>query len=406
MLKDSQVRSAKKKKDPYRLTDSKGLFLHVATSGTKTWRVRYVFNGKESQIVIGHYPDMSLADARTALLDVKKSIREGRNPAAEKLLKKQLLTSHYENTFEIIARKWHEIKKPFWTAKHALNVIRSLENDVFSFLGGIPISELTPQIVLSTLQKVEKRGAIETAHRIRQRMSDIFVYAIASGLCKDNPAAIIAPALLPVSKGRQPAIIKLDDAIDMLQHVEDVPAFPVTKLAMRFLLLTAVRPGELRFARWEEFEGLETDSPIWVIPASRMKMKKEHIVPLCPMAVEIIEIIKQFSCHLEYVFPSRRHPTKPMSENALGYLINRAGYYQRHVPHGFRAMFSTIMNEHFPQDRFVIDLVLAHAPKDQVEGAYNRTTHFNRRKELMIEWEKIITKDLKPVQDLAKVLKD
>lgn len=402
MLTDSKVNAAKKKDKPYRLTDGKGLFLHVATSGTKTWRIRYKFNNKESQIVIGHYPSMSLADARVSMLDVKKSIREGRNPVTDKLLKKELITAHYENTLESITRKWWEVKKPFWTGKHAANVIRSLEKDIFPLLGGIPINELTPQIILTTLQKIEKRGAVETAHRIRQRLSDVFVYAIASGLCKDNPASIIAPALLPVSKGRQPSIVELDEAVAMLQKVDDVPAYPVTKLALRFLLLTAVRPGELRFAQWEEIEGLDTNNPMWRIPATRMKMKREHSVPLCPMAVETIHMVQQFSCHMNYIFPNRRYPTKAMSENALGYLINRAGFYQKQVPHGFRSMFSTIMNEKFPQDRFVIDLVLAHINKNQVEGAYNRTTHFERRKELMREWEKIIAKDLKPVRELIK----
>ncbi|CAI3948766.1 phage integrase central domain-containing protein [Commensalibacter papalotli (ex Botero et al. 2024)] len=407
MLTDSQVRSAKKKDKPYRLTDGKGLFLHVATSGTKTWRVRYKFNHKESQIVLGHYPDMSLGDARIALLEVKKNIRAGRNPSTDKLLRKEIISTQYQNTFEIITYQWHEIKKKFWTERHANDVIHSLERDVFPALGGIPINEIEdkPDVILSVLYKIEQRGAIETAHRVRQRMGEIFVFAIGKGICKHNPAEIVASNLSPVKRGRQPAIIELDEAIEMLQHVDDTPSFPVTKLAMRFLLLTAVRPGELRYARWEEFEGLEGDNPVWVIPATRMKMKREHIVPLCPMAVDIIRHVCKWSAGLEFVFPNSRHFRKPMSENALGYLINRAGYYQRHVPHGFRSMFSTIMNEHFPQDRFVIDLVLAHAPKDQVEGAYNRTTHFNRRKELMIEWQQIITKELKPIDELANIPK-
>lgn len=407
-LNDSKIRSAKKKDKRYRLTDEKGLFLSVEPSGSKIWRVRYQVKGQpETQITIGYYPDMSLADARVALLDIKKVVREGRHPQVDKLLKAELTAAQYQSTFEIIARQWHEIKKKFWTERHAYDVIHSLERDVFPLLGNIPISELEgkPDVILNILHKIENRGAVETAHRIRQRMGEVFVYAIGKGICKSNPAQIIASNLSPVQRGRQPAIIDLDEAIEMLQQIDNTPSFPVTKLALRFLLLTVVRPGELRFARWEEFEDLEGEAPIWRIPAGRMKMKREHVVPLCSMAVAILQLVAQWSAGLEFVFPNGRHFRKAMSENALGYLINRAGYYQRHVPHGFRSMFSTIMNEHFPQDRFVIDLVLAHAPKDQVEGAYNRTTHFNRRKELMAEWEKIITKDLKPIGELAKVAK-
>lgn len=269
----------------------------------------------------------------------------------------------------------------------------SLEKDVFPFLGQKPIYEITAPMVLSVLKRVEERGAIETAPRIRQRMSDVFVFGIANGLCENNPAAIIAPALLPVKRSRQRAIIELNAAIEMLKRVDDEYAHPITKLALRFLLLTVVRPGELRIAQWKQFEYLHTNNPIWRIPSENMKMKREHIVPLSPMTVEILNKLQIFSGDFSYAFPNTRSLSKPMSENALGYLLNRAGYHKIHVPHGFRAMFSSIMNEHFPQDRHVIDLALAHAPKGKIKGAYNRTTHFERRKELALKWERIITKE-------------
>ena len=407
VLTDSRVNSVRKKDKPYRMNDGNGLYLNVSRSGTKSWRVRYKFNSKESMIVIGHYPSMSLADARSAALDVRNGIREGRNPNTDKLLKKELAISNYENTLEVVARKWWDTKKALWSKKHAKDVIRSLERDVFPYLGGIPITELTPQIILKNLQDIEKRGAIETAHRIRQRLDGIFVHAIASGICKDNPASIIGPALLPITRGKQPAIINFDEAVGMINQIDKIPAYPVTKLAMRFLILTAVRSSELRFTRWSEFENLEGENPVWRIPKERMKgekdKKREHIVPLSRQAVEVINLVRQFSCHLEYVFPNYRHSSKAMSENALGYLINRAGYYQRHVPHGFRTLFSTIMNERFPQDRFVIDLALSHINPNKVEGSYNRTTHFDRRKILMQEWADIITRDLRNADELVAV---
>lgn len=405
MLTDTKVRTAKKQEKPYRLTDGNSLFLHVAPSGNKTWRIRYVFKGKESQVVIGSYPDMSLAEARIRRDEIKKNLKLGINPILEKRIALLSETHSSQNNFQTVARNWHKIRSTLWSPRHAKDVWNSLERDIFPILGSKPINAITAANVLIALKMIEKRGAVETAHRIRQRMSDIFVFGIASGICENNPAAIIAPALLPVKRSRQPAIIELNAAREMLKRVDDEPAHPITKLAMRFLLLTVVRPGELRFAKWDQFEDLDTDNPLWRIPSENMKMKREHVVPLSPMAVEVLKTLHIFSGNFPYAFPNTRALVKPMSENALGYLLNRSGYHKLHVPHGFRAMFSSIMNEHFPQDRHVIDLALAHAPKDSVEGAYNRTTHFERRKFLAKEWEKIITSTLKPISDLVTGLR-
>lgn len=405
MLTDSKIRSAKKQNKPYRLTDSKGLYIHVSITGSKNWYVRFVLNDKKSQVAIGSYPDMSLAEARIERDQVKKLVKAGHNPVVEKKRIAEPSESLHQNNFETVARNWHKSRSSLWTPHHAKDVLHSLEKDIFPALGSKPLNEITAPMVLNALKMIEARGAIETAHRIRQRMSDIFVFGIANGLCENNPAAIIAPALLPVKRSRQPAIIELKAAHEMLKRVDEEPAHPITKLALRFLLLTVVRPGELRFAKWDQFEDLDTDNPVWRIPSENMKMKREHVVPLSPMAVEVLKILQAFSGNFPYAFPNTRALAKPMSENALGYLLNRAGYHKVHVPHGFRAMFSSIMNEQFPQDRHVIDLALAHAPKDQVEGAYNRTTHFERRKVLAKEWEKIITQDLKPVSYLVTGLR-
>jgi integrase len=286
----------------------------------------------------------------------------------------------------VIARDWHTRNRPTWTERHAADVLTSLERDVFPSVGALPITAFTPPIVLNLLRAIEARPAIETARRVRQRMSAVFVYAIACGLGAMDPAAVVQNAMAPLIKGRQPAVVELAEAREVLQRAEAEPAHPVTKLALRLLALTAVRPGEIRGAAWVEFENLTGDEPLWRIPAVRMKMKREHLVPLSRQAVAAIEAVRQLTCRSPLVFPNARHAHKPMSENAMGYLLNRAGYHSRHVPHGWRATFSTIMNERHRDDRYIIDLILAHASKDKTESAYNRAAHLTRRHELLQEW--------------------
>ena len=280
-----------------------------------------------------------------------------------------------------------------WTERHAYDVLTSLERDVFPQLGALPITELGPPAVLAVLRAIEARPAIETARRVRQRMSAVFVYGIASGICQTDPAAIVQGAMAPLIKGRQPAIVDLDEAREVLRRAEAEPAHPVTKLALRLLALTAVRPGEIRGAAWREFEQLDGDQPLWRIPAARMKMKLEHLVPLSRQAVAVITAVRSLTGRGPLVFPNARHAHRPMSENAIGYLLNRAGYHSRHVPHGWRATFSTIMNEQYQHDRQVIDLMLAHAPKDKTESAYNRAAHMPRRRELAQAWADLLLND-------------
>jgi integrase len=224
-------------------------------------------------------------------------------------------------------------------------------------------------------------------------MSAVFVYAIASGLSEADPAAIVKGAMAPLVKGRQPAVTDLAGAREVLARVEATPAHPTTKLANRLLALTVVRPGEVRAVKWAEFEDLEGPSPLWRIPAERMKMGREHLVPLSRQAVEVLLAVRQFTGRGPLVFPSTRHAHRPMSENAIGYLLNRAGYHGRHVPHGWRATFSTIMNEQHRADRQVIDLMLAHAPDDKTESAYNRAQHLSRRRELAQIWADLLLAD-------------
>ena len=400
MLTDAAARAAKPKERAYKLTDGGGLHLFVTPAGGKLWRLRYGFGGKEKLLSFGPYPEVGLAQAREARGAAKALLRTGRDPMLEK--KARRAAAHdAAGTFEAIARDWHARQAPTWTERHAADVLESLERDVFPSLGALPIGNITPPMVLATLRPIEARPAAETARRVRQRMSAVFVYAIASGLGEADPAAIVKGAMAPVAKGRQPAITELPAAREVLARVEATPAHPVTKLANRLLALTVVRPGEIRSVRWCEFEDLDGPAPLWRVPAERMKAGREHLVPLAGHAVQVLRAAQGLTGRGPLVFPNARHAHRPMSENAIGYLLNRAGYHGRHVPHGWRATFSTVMNERHRADRQVIDLMLAHAPDDKTEAAYNRALHLERRRELAQIWADMLLDGAAPASVLV-----
>lgn len=407
MLNDAKLRGAKPREKAYKLTDSHRLYLEVKPSGGKLWRWNYSYDGKQKSMNFGIYPMISLLDARAKRDEAYAMLCDGHDPAVVKKLKVEANLEASRQTFERVARQWHENAKSQWATIHAADIIRSLERDVFPAIGALPITQLTPPLVMGVLREVEARGSIETAKRIRQRISSVFVYAIAEGITKDDPAEKLGAALKPLRKGRQPAITELAPLRKMIITAEEDYARPITRLALRFLALTAVRPSELRGARWDEFEELNGKEPLWRIPSMRMKgdldrkeeVDGDHLVPLTPQAVAVLKVLWPLTGSGELLFPSNRHTHRPMSENAIGYLLNRAGYHGHHVPHGFRAAFSTIMNEWAERhgkdhDRKVIDLMLAHIPKEKVEGAYNRAAYMARRRELAQIWADMLSDGL------------
>ena len=413
-LTDIQARSAKPKDKPYKLTDSHGLYLYVGTSGLRSWRMKFRAGGKEKLLTFGPYPEVKLVEARDKRDAARALLRDGRDPSVEKKVAAAAGAVDAENTFKTVASAWHNLHKAKWTDTHSNDVIDSLARDIFPTLGSLPIRSITPAMVLDALRAVEQRPAIETARRLRQRMSGVFVFGIASGICDNDPAAIVRSAMKPLpAKGRQPALTSIDDARSLLAAAEAATASPVTKIASRLLALTTVRPGVLRQAEWTEFEDLDGKAPIWRIPAAKMKLtaarkadiREEFVVPLAPAAVEAIKAIKPLTGRSRYLFPSNRSFFNVMSENAIGYLYNRAGYQGRHVPHGWRATFSTIMNELAEReergsDRAVIDLMLAHVPKNKVEGAYNRANFMARRREIAGLWADMLMQNCIPAMGL------
>ena len=407
MLNDAKVRAAKPREKAYKLTDSHRLYLLVTPSGSKLWKWSYAYDGKQKTLHFGVHPKVSLADARCKRDDSSALLSEGRDP---RIVRKLMVEANLEasrQTFERVARDWFENSKSRWALVHSDDVIRSLERDVFPAIGPLPIGDLNAPLVLAVLREIEARGAIETAKRVRQRISGVFTFAIAKGLRQSDPAEKLGAVLKPLRKGRQPAITDIVRLRAMMIAAEEDYTRPITRLGLRLLALTAVRPSELRGARWDELEDLNDEAPLWRIPAERMKgdlerkseLAGDHLVPLPPQALAVLKALWPLTGRGTLIFPSNRHANRPMSENALGYLLNRAGYHGHHVPHGFRAAFSTIMNEWAERhgkdhDRAVIDLMLAHAPKEKVEGAYNRAAFMPRRREIASIWASLLSEGL------------
>lgn len=422
MLSDTKVRGAKGTGKAYKLSDGEQLYLHVSAVGGRVWRMNYQFGrnaqGKLAQktLTIGPYPAISLKDARDARDLAKSMLAKGIEPRPGDLFERG--AGHDTRpTFKGVAMAWHKLQMQRWSKVHAKDVLDCLEKLVFPVIGDLAIEDIQSPEVLRLLQKIVDGGAIETAHRTRQRISAIFVYGIATNQTVRDPAASLAIALPRKPKAKpQPAITDLPALRQMLVDCEAERCRAHTKLALRLLALTAVRPNEIHGARWDEFEDLDGEEPLWRIPAHRMKgdvdRKAEedgdHLVPLAPQAVAVLKAMMPLTGDLELIFPSDRHVHRPMSENTLRALLIRAGYYQRHVPHGFRSAFSTIMNERVERawreaghataspDRAIIDLMLAHVPTNRVEGAYNRAAYMPRRRELAQEWADILLADMWP----------
>lgn len=399
MLTIGAVKAAAPQARAYKLFDAGGLFLHVAPTGTKSWRLKYRHGGKEKLLSIGRVPDVSLAEARARREDAKAMLREGRDPGQ----RDKVLAG---NTFEDVARAWHALHRPHWSTAHAGDVIASLERDVFRAIGAMPIGSIAAPDVLRAIRALELRGRGQTARRVRQRCAAVFGYAISEGLTTDNPAATLGAAMLPPKLTRpHAALTQIESCRELLDACERLfDAYSPVVGASRFLALTAVRLDAVRGMRWGEIVDGE-DGPVWRVPPARMKLaraKKEevrfaHLVPLSRPALQLLKVVAAengydtHSAPAEALVFSGRAKVAPIGERAIGALYVRAGYGGRHVPHGWRASFSTILNERLPEERSAIDLALAHAPKDKVEGAYNRSEQLARRRRLFDLWGELLT---------------
>ena len=381
-LTDPKVRLAKPTEKPYKLFDGGGLFLLVQPGGSKLWRLKYRFGGKEKLFAIGSYDKgVSLKKAREARDRARDQLIEGIDPGASKKKEKHAEREQAENTFRTIGLNWAETYGARWTETHRNRVVASLEKDAFSALGDLPIKVITPPMVLSVIRAVESRGALDVASRILQRTSAIFRYAIQTGRAIYNPAADMK-GVLKTRKVEHRSTISRDELPDFLKKLDAYCGDLITKLALRLIVLTFVRTGELRGARWEEFDVAKRE---WRISPERMKMRSAHIVPLSPQALAVVEELRPLTGQFDLLFPSQRDQQRPISENTLLYALYRLGYHKRATVHGFRALASTILNETgFRPD--VIERQLAHVERNKVRAAYHRSEYLEERRKMMDWW--------------------
>lgn len=387
------IKNVKAEKKPLKLFDGGGLFLLIQPSGGKWWRYKYRFAGKEKLLALGSYPDVSLAQARERHAEARKTLAEGNDPSEVKKEEKRLTITKHENNFEAIAREWHSKRSHTWTAKYAASAMRRLEADIFPKLGNRPIAEIAPPEMLTALRAIESRGAHDLAHRVQQVCGQIFTYAIVTGRAERNPVNDLRGALTPVTK-KHNAYLKAEDLPEFLKKMNAYDS-PQTRLAMKFLLLTFVRTGEMRGALWSEIDMKKAE---WRIPAERMKMRDPHIVPLSKQAVAVLEELKPLTGHWQHVFPNQHKPMGQMSENTILYALYRMGYHGKSTGHGFRATASTILNEHgFKPD--VIERQLAHAERNSVRKAYNHAQYLPERREMMQWWADYLDGSLNKPKD-------
>lgn len=384
LLKDVQCRNATSQGAGIRkLSDGGGLYLWVYADGKKYWRLRYWIDGKEKSISLGVYPAVSLDEAREKRDDERKHLKAELDPAAIRKANKARGKLAKANSFEAVANEWYQKQVHTWAPSHARDVKRRLEANIYPTIGKRPIAEIEPPELLETLRKIERRGAYDLAHRVLGVTGQVFRYGIATGRCKYDPAADLRGALTPHVKQHQPAIDPVKELPRLLNAIAgyDQIGDRQTRLALQLLAKTFTRTSELIGAEWSEFD---LDKALWVIPASRMKMKNEHIVPLAKQSLAILAELRELSGGSRFVFPGRNRD-KPMSNNTMLFALYRLGYRGKMTGHGFRAVASTVLNETgFNPD--VIERQLAHCESNSVRGAYNRAKYLDDRRKLMQWW--------------------
>ncbi len=386
MLNDITIKKAKPKDRQYKLTDGEGMHLLVHPNGGKYWRLRYKLAGKEKTLALGTYPTLSLAEARDKRFAAKKQIANGIDPSQEKKQRKLEQYINAENSFENIAREWYQKNYAKWKPRHAHYILKRLEADIFPVIGSRPINEIKTPELLATIQKVEKRGAIDIAKRALQTSGQVFRYAIATGRAEHDISANLKGALT-TRQSVNHARLEEEQLPEFFKKLEKYEG-EQTKLAFKFLILTFVRTIELRGARWEE---INFEKKEWHIPAERMKMAQKHIVPLAKQSIAILKELQKVNGNYDFIFPSKTNPNKMMSENTLLYTLYRLGYHSRATTHGFRSTASTILNEKgFNRDH--IERQLAHGERDKVRAVYNHAQYLAERHKMMQWWANYLDK--------------
>ena len=389
-LTDTAIKKAKPAVKQRKLFDERGLYLLISPKGGKWWRFKYLFDGKEKLLSLGTYPDVSLKDARERRDEARKQVAAGIDPSEHRKAKKSERVTKRANSFEVVAREWFAKQSPNWAPNHGNRIIRRLERDIFPWLSGSPVADITATQLLEVIRRIEHRGALETGHRALANCGQVFRYAVATGRAERDPTVDLKGALPPVKGTHFAAVTDPIKVGGVLRAIDAYEGTLIVRCALRLAPLVFVRPGELRHAEWSD---MDLDAAEWRYTVS--KTDTQHIVPLSRQAVDILREIQPLTGEGRYVFPSARNPRgdRPMSDNAILSAMRRMGVEKDEMSgHGFRAMARTILDEVLGFRPDYIEHQLAHAVRDPNGRAYNRTAHLPERRQMMQEWADYLDK--------------
>lgn len=385
-LTDAKIRALKAKSKAYKVSDFGGLYLNVTTKGSKLWRLKYRFSGKEGKLSFGPYPDVSLKQARDMKDEARALLASGSNPASVKAEAKKAELGKSENNFNNVADRFVHKSKKEGKSEATIKKLRWLLEDGRADFGGMAINEITPQIVLKTLKKREALEQYETARRMRSRIGGVFRYAVANGICDNDPTFALQGALIRPTVKHRAAITDKETLGRYLRALDDYKGKRPTVIALWLLMLFASRPGELRHARWDEFD---FEGRIWNVPAERMKMRRPHQVPLTSKAMELLRELRELTGWGELLFPAQSSAHNPISENTLNQALRRMGFGPNEATsHGFRTTFSTFANECGLWNPDAIEAYISHQDKNAVRRTYNRAAYWDERVRIADWWER------------------
>ncbi|HEL4048987.1 tyrosine-type recombinase/integrase [Klebsiella pneumoniae] len=386
-LTNNEILKAKPREKDFTLHDGDGLFLLVKTTGKKLWRFRYQRpnSGSRTNLSLGSYPALTLATARQIRDQHLTTLAQGMDPQQQQELASEQRQIELDSIFSTVAANWFQIKSRSVTEDYAKDIWRSLDKDVFPTIGSIPVQEIKARTIVEALEPIKARGALETVRRLVQRVNEIMIYAVNTGLIDANPASGVGMAFEKPKKQNMPTL-RPEELPRLMRSLVMSNLSVATRCLIEWQLLTLVRPSEASGARWSE---IEFEAKLWTIPAERMKAKREHIVPLSSQAIDILYIMKPISAHREFIFPSRNNPKHPMNRQTANAALKRIGYGGKLVAHGLRSIASTAMNE-AGHNADVIEAALAHADKNEVRRAYNRSLYLEQREKLMQWWGNFI----------------
>ena len=396
ILSNATIKAIKGSDPRRRISDGDGLYLRLfVNGGSHAWRFDYRFDGRRNTLSLGTYPTTTLSDARQKADEARRLVRSGQDPSDVRKAAREAATARREaatresaglppiDSFEAVAREWYRKHAPNWAATHSDKIIRRLERDVFPWIGRMPISSIRPADILAVLRRVEERGAIETTHRVQQNCGQVFRYAVATARAESDPSRDLRGALPPWKPEHYPTLTDPRAVGRLLRDIDSYDGGFITRCAMKLSPLLFVRPGELRRAEWAE---VNFDAAEWRIPASKMKSRVMHIVPLATQALEILGELQPLTGRSAWVFPGVRTNGEPMSENTVNAALRRLGYDRTTLTaHGFRGMASTLLHESgWASD--VIERQLSHSERNSVKAAYNHAEHLPARRQMMQAW--------------------